>query len=79
MAATLKLWIRLLQFTFLMLPTEKVLIWFPPRQCKKKSRFSETHFFFRFCFPLYRNSIKEQMFLAPDVSQVCTYDYITRC
>lgn len=53
MAKFMKLWIRLLQFTFLMPLTAIVLIWFPPRQSRKKlidSETSETQFFFKLSF-----------------------------
>lgn len=79
MVKFLKLWINLLQFTFLMALTATVLIWFLPRQCKKKLKFSETQFFFKLSSPLCQNSMKEWMSLSPDVSLVCTYDYIMRC
>lgn len=64
-AEFLKLWIRLLQSAFLMPLTAVVLMCFPPRQCKKKFKFSETQFFFKLSFTLCRNSIKEWMFLSP--------------
>lgn len=79
MAEFYKLGARLLKFTSLIPLTATVLIWFTLREYNNKFTFQSLNFPPRFPSLYFILKFHRMNFPPPDVSQVCTSGYITRC